>query len=220
MDSTLQWNLTCDGLNDTLFVELAQIIEEAVFEDMKALLTNDTVDLVYVSTLCDQTVDNHDGYPVSSLRRLQSFNVSAIGLTTTVSSECDGCSETLFNASNSALTTIVDDGTLTESIQNKTNGAIQAAVSPGVNSSFTVVTKSPTIAPNPTPTKSPIKSTNSPTTTSPINKGPPTSAEPSAQPTTAMPVNQSPPTSVPPTSRPTKVNTFVCYIAITFHLSC
>jgi hypothetical protein len=210
MESTLTWNITCSLINTTTLIEIANIVEESVYNTMDSTLPNDLLlEYVYVDKLCNTTVGGHPGFPTA--RRLE-VGTSDIKLFEVVSKNCVGCQEDIFNTTNAALVEVVNDGSLSSSIQNKSGDVITADFSGNVTSNFTVTTSRPTSAPTATPvtsapvapvTNAPVST--SPVTASPVNKAPPVTVQPVSVPTTASPVNQVPPASAQPTKCPTKV---------------
>jgi hypothetical protein len=154
MASTLKWNISCSVLNDPRsLIDVAQIIERSTYDDIAPLLTIETIELVYVYSICNRMVGNHPGYSGKSTRRLQN-SISEIKLLTYVSSGCDRCSELIFNETAHALAQVVDNGTLTKSIQDNSNGTIRASINPGVDSTYVIV-GNPTTKPSTSPTSSP-----------------------------------------------------------------
>jgi hypothetical protein len=125
------------------------IVEEATYNSVNTNLQNDTqLEYAYVYELCNTTVGNHTGYPSS--RRLEA-STSEIKLYQILSKECDGCQEEMFNDTTTILQTVVNDGSLSSSIQNKSGDLITATIDPNITSSFTVITSSPTSAPTAAP---------------------------------------------------------------------
>lgn len=122
MDPTLEWDVNCSSLNDTLRV--AQIIEQSVYECMEDQLQS----TVYVQELCTQSVENHTGYSGPSLRLLEENNMTDIELYIIVSKACVNCEKRLWNETKTDLRKMTGDGCLSASIRNKTDGAIQAVI--------------------------------------------------------------------------------------------
>ena len=147
MDSTLQWNVECSSLDSAALVTLAQIIEKSVYDGIESQLSNGNgvLQSTYVSELCDQLVDEHSPYP-DGLRRLQTGSSTDVKLYSVVSSDCIGCQQEMFTATNNALTTIVENGSLADSIQSESGGTIDVVIDPVVDSSFVIV-NAPTGAP-------------------------------------------------------------------------
>lgn len=115
IDSSVEWNASCSELNATALVEVAQVIEQSVYEGMSSNLKNgETINFVYVYSLCNQNVENHTGSVFA--RRLQSGNTSSISFLTTVTSGCENCASFVYTESKYALETIVDDETLSNTI--------------------------------------------------------------------------------------------------------
>lgn len=125
IDVTLEWDVNCSSINDTL--QVAQIFEQAVYEGMHAQLqsTNSSVNTVYVQELCGKSVQNHTGYSGSSSRFLEENNMTDIELYVVVIKACASCEKLLWNETNTAIRRIVGDGSLSASVSNKTDGAIQ-----------------------------------------------------------------------------------------------
>ena len=165
MDSTLKWNTTCEEY--ATYAELvaaARIIEESVIELTPPKLPGDTnLDLVHVYELCGVFLD-HGGTPVDNdTRRLQLDIVltTDIKMYQIVSKKCiTECSDQMFDDANSALNEIVDDGSLTKSIQDNSLGVIKAVINPNnenVDSDYETITASPTVTPG-SPSSSPSSS--------------------------------------------------------------
>lgn len=159
MDSTLQWNITCSEITDEELVQVAQIIEQSTHDGMDPNMPEDTfLKYVYVYELCGRPVEEHDGFP-TPVRRLQtSALTSDIKMYHLVEKECDfDCSEEMFDGTDAALATIVDDGSLSESIQAGSNDIITAVINGKSNSTFVVQTSSPTTQPSKSPSTSPTE---------------------------------------------------------------
>lgn len=152
MESSLQWNISCAELNDTTIVDVAQIIEKSTKDGMDATLPSYIyLTYVYVYELCDLQVSDHAGYP-SPGRRLETAS-SLIKMFHIVEQECNyDCSDEIFQATDEALSTIVDDGSLSEAIQTASGDIITAVINAKVNSTFTVQTGSPSTGPTSSPT--------------------------------------------------------------------
>eukprot|EP00956_Cyclotella_meneghiniana_P041850 scaffold242052_cov26-Cyclotella_meneghiniana.AAC.1 len=202
MDSTLKWNTTCGAYAtyDEL-VAAAKIIEQSVI-DMINLPGDNTLNLVHVYKLCNTTID-HGGTPViKKSRRLQVAVVTTdINMYQIVSKQCNtDSSQEMFDDANNALKEIVDNGSLTKSIQSNSQGVIKAMINPNseaVDSVFVTMTASPTVTPG-SPSSSPSsKPSRTPITLPPITDSPVVLAPP-----TASPVSLDSPTRKP-TSRPT-----------------
>jgi hypothetical protein len=176
------------------------------------------LEYVYVDKLCNATVGEHTGFPIA--RRLE-VGTSDIKLFEVVSKSCVGCEEEIFNTTNIALVNIVNDGSLSSSIQNKSGGVITAVINGNITSNFIITTSRPTSAPStatPVTTAPTLPVTNAPVsslpvTAAPVNKAPPVTSQPVSVPTTPAPVNQGPPTSAQPTKCPIKVmmNAYPCF---------
>jgi hypothetical protein len=181
MKSILTWNITCP-LNGTTTLEAAQIVEKSIYDGMNS--TVDGLQTVYVDNLCNETVAAHSPYP--SGRRLQNA-ASNVTATVVVSTTCNGCENNMAQGANDALDAIIKDGSLTQSVQNNSAGAIQAAFEDNLVTTSTVISNPPSAAPSKSPvTSSPVvpSSTVSPVTTSPVTASPvnlaPTTARPTA----------------------------------------
>ena len=155
MRSTVEWNITCSELNDTSIISVAEVVEQSIYEGMQPEMNSMSIELVLVTAMCNQTVGAHPGYSGPSTRRLQTIPMTEIEFTTTVKYNCIDCSDEMFDITNSALVTIVDNGSLTTIIQGNSNGVIQAVINPGSTNS--------TLEDSVTTTNQP---TNRPTTTS------------------------------------------------------
>jgi hypothetical protein len=151
----MQWNATCASLNDTALLEMASAVEAAIYDGLIPTMNGQTLELVYVYELCNRSVADHSGYS-DSRRRAQTTPVSDIGVYTVISRECNDCQDQLFEETDSALDVIVDDGTLSAEIKDRStliDGVIDRQT--GVMSTFTVVADSPTNAPTSHPTSGP-----------------------------------------------------------------
>lgn len=154
----MEWNITCSLVNnDTSRLQVAEILEQSVYDGLDPLLTKETIELVYVYELCDETVANHNGATSLSRRRLETLNATEIKFYLIVSRACNACDGEMFNETNEALIVIVDNGSLSNDIQNKSGNEITAVISPGsVNSTYNLQANSPTgnpsVAPTPQPT--------------------------------------------------------------------
>jgi hypothetical protein len=154
MDSTLQWNIECSGLNGATLVNLAQIVEKSVHNGLISQLLDEELQTIYVYELCGLPVDEHSPYP-NGARRLQTGSSSEIKMYSVVSAICIGCQQEIFTVTNNALKTIVENGSLTDSIQSESGGTIEAEIGPVVESSY--VTVNAPVA----PTRKPITSSKS-----------------------------------------------------------
>jgi hypothetical protein len=157
VDSTIQWNATCASLDDTALLEMASAVEAATYDSLLPTMNGLTLELVYVYELCNRSVADHSGYS-SSRRRAHTTPAPAsdIGFYIVVSKECNDCLDKLFEETDSALDVIVNDGTLSAEIKDRStliDGVIDRQA--GVMSTFTIVTGSPTNAPTSHPTLSP-----------------------------------------------------------------
>eukprot|EP00956_Cyclotella_meneghiniana_P026809 scaffold58903_cov38-Cyclotella_meneghiniana.AAC.1 len=180
MDSTLKWNTTCEAY--ATYAELvaaALIIEESVIELTPPKLPGDTnLDVVHVYELCGVFLD-HGGTTVDNdARRLQLDIVltTDVKMYQYVSKKCiTECSEQLFHDADNALYEIVDDGSLTKSVQDNSEGLIKAAFNPNgedVDSGYVTVTASPTVTPG-SPSSSPSsRPSRTPITFSPVTSSP------------------------------------------------
>jgi hypothetical protein len=205
MESTLTWNITCSLINTTTLIEIANIIEESVYSTMDSTLPNDLLlEYVYVDKLCNTTFGERPGFPTA--RRLE-VGTSDIKLFQVVSKNCVGCQEDIFNTTNAALVEVVNDGSLSSSIQNKSGDVIAADFSQNVTSNFTVTTSRPTSAPSTATPVTVAPVTNAPVSTSPVTASPVNKAPP----ITVKPVSQAPPASAQPTKCPTKVMLNDCF---------
>lgn len=156
---------------------MAEIVEKAVYDtSVQQLFSNYTMELVNVYNLCNETVPAHPGYS-TSVRRLQSSLsvmqmlqiVSATGfsparrlqtsrnevkLYQVVSTVCSSnCEEEIFNNTATTLVKTIEDGTLTQAIQENSADVIQVTISPNVISNYTVTTSRPTRAPSSAPSQ-------------------------------------------------------------------
>jgi|EP00956_Cyclotella_meneghiniana_P031283 hypothetical protein len=189
MDSTLKWNTTCEIYSSYEdLVAAAKIIELSIIEDISLKLSGDTALIsVHVYELCNVYLDHGGTTTVNNARRLQ------VGVLTTdikihqiISKKCTNCSDDMFDESSNALNEIVDEGILTKSIQDNSQGRIKAVINPNnepVASDYITMTASPTVTPG-SPSSSP-------------------SSRPSRTPITLSPVTISPnrPTSFPTASK-------------------
>jgi hypothetical protein len=210
----LTWNFTgCDSLNATTLVDVAKIVEQALYETTDPLLPNGYYQqLVYVYELCGQAVADHMGYPPA--RRLQASQ-EEIKLFQVVSTACQGCQEEMFNNTISALVTVANDDSLTNSIQNKSGDIIQAVINGNVSSTYILTTDRPTSA----PTNAPVSS--APVTPAPVTSTPVTSSPAlvTPAPVTPAPVTPAPVTPAPVSSAPTSApvsTTLLLYFFIAF----
>eukprot|EP00956_Cyclotella_meneghiniana_P044822 scaffold338194_cov79-Cyclotella_meneghiniana.AAC.1 len=167
MDATLFWNITCP-LNGTA-EEVANIISQSVYDG--TVEETDGLQYVYVYELCGEQVSSTP-YPPG--RRLQAGE-SAIRLKSIITSTCNGCEDDMFNQAEEALRKIVEDGSLSQNIQDNSGDEITAVINTTItDTSSEVITNPPTAAPaNPT-TEAPIASrkiTETPTL-SPITSAP------------------------------------------------
>ena len=148
VDSSLQWNITsCDELrgNATALLSLAKVIEESIYNGVDPqLTTGEDVESVLVYELCGEDVPDHEGFSMD--RRLQFADSSNIGVLTVVSKTCLDCQEVMFTDTKEALESIVNDGSLITAIGTTTEIG-NAAFNPGVVSTFTRITDSPTASP-------------------------------------------------------------------------
>lgn len=180
MDSTIKWNTTCEAY--ATYAELvaaARIIEESVIELTPSKLPGDTnLDLVQIYELCGVFLD-HGGTPVDNVpRRLQLDIVltTDIKMYQIVSKKCiTECSDQMFDDANNALNEICHDGSLTKSVQDNSEGLIQAVINPNgedADSGYVTVTASPTITPG-SPSSSPSsRPSRTPITFSPVTSSP------------------------------------------------
>eukprot|EP00804_Cyclotella_cryptica_P029791 CCRYP_020655-RH/>CCRYP_020655-RH protein AED:0.16 eAED:0.17 QI:189/1/0.94/1/0.62/0.82/17/1256/1313 len=204
MYSTLEWNLTCVNISDATILYIAKVVEKSIFEriDPKPIPQKVEVGFVLLVLICDRPVSNHTPYTVNAVRLLEGNPLSEIEFITQVTTrDCDNCEQMMFNATNSALETIVKDGSITSDIQ---SNSIQAVINPNrTYSTFTLITSTPTkrpssfpIATNPPTQKPRKKRTRKPT---PIPTSPP-SRKPTPKPSSAPPFPSSTPTKQPSTS--------------------
>ena len=170
MDATLFWNITCP-LNGTA-EEVANIISQSVYDG--TVEETDGLQYVYVYELCGEEVSST---PYPPRRRLQAGE-SAIRLKSIITSTCNGCEDDMFNQAEEALRKIVEDGSLSENIQDNSGDEITAVINTTItDTSSEVITNPPTAAPaNPT-TEAPIASrkitetpTLSPITSAPVSQ--------------------------------------------------
>ena len=137
-------------------MNLAQVVERSVYDGLDSQSLNGQLQNVYVYELCDLPVDEHSPYP-NGVRHLQTSSSSSdIKLYSVVSALCIGCQQEMFTVTNNALKTIVENGSLTNSIQSESGGTIVAVIGPDVSSSYDTVnapTGAPTHKPS-TPSKS------------------------------------------------------------------
>jgi hypothetical protein len=166
MNSTLTWNITCSAVNtEAARIDVANIVEESTYGTVGSRLTSDIqLELVYVYELCGFTIGTHTGYPPA--RRLQT-STSDVKLYQVVSKNCGGCEAEIFNATDTALTAVVNDGSLSDSVEQNSGNTISAAFR-NVTSNYSPATSRPTKQPSlkPVTTKS-SKSNPSPTTLKP-----------------------------------------------------
>ena len=161
--TTLQWNSSCDGLNDTELLKQVQTIEEAVYNVMRRNLTNQVQYSFSVLILehCGALVPDHNPFPLLFARFLQVLQTGIL-IQLTVAQTCGNCSEMLFNATETTLKSVVQSGSLNQEIVTLSNGTIQSHINAVTNSTFVVVTASPTASPsasmNSIPTSSPSTS--------------------------------------------------------------
>jgi hypothetical protein len=151
--STLETDIDCTGLGANDLLGIAQTTEQSVYGTSN-LPGSYTLQLVMVTDVCGQTVAPHPGYPAA--RRLQS--TSEIKLYEVISAVCTDCGQEMFNNTKAALVTSIADGSLTQAMDDNSNGAIVVTISPNVTSSYTATTSRPTSAPTKAPTPAPVSS--------------------------------------------------------------
>ena len=157
MDSALFWNITCP-LNGTAD-EVADIVAKSVYDGTVG--ETDGLQYVYVYELCGESVSST---PYPSGRRLQTEE-SAIRLKSIVTTTCNGCEDDMFNEATDALVKIVENGSLSESIQDNSGDVIAAAINPDlIVTNSEVITNPPTAAPI---TMGPTVDPDDPSTSSP-----------------------------------------------------
>jgi hypothetical protein len=167
MSSTLEWNINCSDINNaTTLLNVSTVVEKSIFEGIDPQITPKKLELVsvFVSSICNHTFSPNTPRTLHGMRLLEADTLTKIEFITQVTTQvyCDDCGQQMFTATNSALVSIVNDGSLTSSIYNNSNGTIRAVINPNsTNSTFTLSTTSPT--------KSPVSS---PSTTSPPTRKP------------------------------------------------
>jgi hypothetical protein len=149
MDSVLEWNITCSELNATTLLDVAQLVEQSIFDKVSPQLPNEVLDYVLVNSMCSQPVQAHATYTGPASRVLATGNATSILFQMQITGTgCSDCGEQVFNNTNTAIETIVRDGSLTSSIQNKSANLIRVVINPNVtDSTFTTVTNRPTTSP-------------------------------------------------------------------------
>ena len=113
------------------------------------------LETVYVYEICGETVADHSPYP--SGRRLQNA-ASSVNAMIVVSTNCDGCGTEMANNATAALDAMLKDGSLTQSVQDNSNGIIQAVFDGTLNITSSVISNPPTAAPTLKPTLTPTSS--------------------------------------------------------------
>jgi hypothetical protein len=209
MSSNLEWNLTCFEYNSTALVDVAKVVEQSIFEGVDPQLSNEVLEHVLVTGLCGKAVQSHDVLLNSSVRLLQAANMSEIILQMQITETgCVDPVEGIFSSVNSALNSIVSDGTLTSFIRRNSTGRIQAVINRSfVISSFSFVSDCPTMNPTHAPSSMPSKPPSAIPSSSPSlapTRQPSTnpSSSPSSSPSLAPSVNPSLSPSSSPSNQP------------------
>lgn len=152
----LEWDRPCAYQSSSNLLEIANIVEDAVFTGMYSEVSEQVLLFVNAIELCGVQVEGLPLFSRSLSRLLPVVETTSIEMVLGVSQTCYNCSEQLFNSSYLELMTLVQNGTLNSIIQYLSNGTIDAVITDITNASFTVLTSSPSAIPSTSPSAAPI----------------------------------------------------------------